>query len=81
MRNEFIETEEIEKYLLRRLNADEQKQFELNMLLDPSLAEKTEAQAGVHKIVRRFWRMQTRKSLEHIFQQLLQETSFEQQLQ
>ncbi len=81
MRKEFIETEEIEKYLLRRLNADEQKQFELSMLLDPSLAEKTEAQAGVYKIVRRFWRKQTRKSLEHIFQQLLQETAFAKQLQ
>ncbi len=81
MRKEFIETEEIEKYLLRRLNADEQKQFELSMLLDPSLAEKTEAQAGVYKIVRRFWRRQTRKQLDLIYQQLLKDASFEQQLQ
>ena len=80
MRKELIETEEIENYLLRRLNTDEQKLFEVNMLLDPSLAEKTEAQAGVYKLVRRFWRKQTRKRIEPIYQQLLQETAFAKQL-
>jgi hypothetical protein len=80
MRKELIETKEIENYLLRRLNADEQKLFEVNMLLDPSLAEKTEAQASVYKLVRRFWRKQTRKRLELIYQQLLQETAFAKQL-
>ena len=80
MRKELIETEEIENYLLRRLNADEQKLFEVSMLLDPSLAEKTEAQAGVYKLVRRFWRKETRKQLELIYQQLLQETAFAKQL-
>jgi hypothetical protein len=81
MKKEFIETDEIEKYLLRHLDADERKLFEVNMLLDPSLAEKTEAQAGVYKLVRRFWRRQTRKQLALIYQQLLQEASFVQQLQ
>jgi hypothetical protein len=80
MRKELIETEEIENYLLHRLNADEQKLFEVNMLLDPSLAGQTEAQAGVYKLVRRFWRKQTRKRLELIYQQLLQETAFAKQL-
>ena len=80
MRKEFIETEEIENYLLHRLNGDVKKQFEVNLLLDPSLAEKTEAQAGVYKLVRRFWRKQTRKRLELIYQQLLQETAFAKQL-
>jgi hypothetical protein len=80
MRKEFIETEEIENYLLHRLNGDVKKQFEVNLLLDPSLAEKTEAQAGVYKLVRRFWRKETRKQLELIYQQLLQEPSFAKQL-
>jgi hypothetical protein len=80
MRKELIETEEIENYLLCRLKADEQKRFEVNMLLDPSLAEKTEAQAGVYKLVRRFWRKQTRNRLELIYQQLLQEPAFAKQL-
>jgi hypothetical protein len=80
MRKEFIETEEIENYLLHRLNGDVKKQFEVNLLLDPSLAEKTEAQAGVYKLVRRFWRRETRKQLELIYQQLLQEPSFAKQL-
>lgn len=80
MRKELIETEAIEKYLLHRLNEDERKQFEINKLLDPALADKTEAQAGVYRLVRLFWRKQTRKSLELIYQQLLQESSFVQQL-
>jgi hypothetical protein len=80
MRKEFIETEEIENYLLRRLNADEQKLFEVNRLLDPSLADNTEAQSGVYKLVRRFWRRETRKQLELIYKQLLQEPSFAKQL-
>lgn len=78
---EFVETQEIENYLLHRLNPDEKKQFEVNMLLDPSLADKTEAQAQVYKLVLRFWRNQKRKQLELIYQQLLQDTSFVQQLQ
>jgi hypothetical protein len=81
MRKELIETETIENYLLHRLNEDERKQFEINRLLDPTMADKTEAQEGVYKLVRLFWRKQTRKSLELIYQQLLQESSFVQQLQ
>ena len=81
MRKELIETETIENYLLHRFNEDERKQFEINRLLDPELSDKTEAQSGVYKLVRLFWRKQTRKSLELIYQQLLQESSFVQQLQ
>jgi hypothetical protein len=80
MRKELIETEAIEKYLLHRLNEEERKQFEINRLLDPALTDKTEAQAGVYKLIRLFWRKQTRKRLELIYQQLLQESSFVQQL-
>lgn len=81
MRKELIETEAIENYLLHRLNEDERKQFEINRLLDPGLADKTEAQAGVYKLVRLFWRKQTRKRLELIYQQLLRDSSFVQKLQ
>lgn len=80
MRKELTETQEIENYLLNRLDEEEQKQFEVKLLIDPSVAEKTEAQAGVYKLVRRFWRSQTRKQLEIIYQQLLNEPSFAKQL-
>jgi hypothetical protein len=80
MRKALIETEAIENFLLHRLNADERKQFEINKLLDPALADKTEAQSRVYKLVRLFWRKQTRKRLELVYQQLLQESSFVQQL-
>lgn len=80
MRKELIETEAIENYLLHRLNEDERKKFEVNRLLDPALADKTEAQAGVYKFVRLFWREQTRKRLELIYQQLLQDSAFARQL-
>ncbi|HEU4470698.1 MAG TPA: hypothetical protein VFR58_06435 [Flavisolibacter sp.] len=81
MRKEFIETEKIEDFLMHRMDAGERRLFEVNMLLDPSLAEKTEAQAGVYKLVRRFWRKQTRKQLSLIYRQLLKETPFAQQIQ
>lgn len=80
MRKQYIETQKIEAYLQRRVDADQQKQFEVQLLVDPSLARETEAQASVHKLVRRFWRRETRKRLENIYQQLLQEPAFAGQL-
>lgn len=80
MNRELIETAAIENYLLHRLTEDERQQFKVKLLVDPSLAEKTEAQAGVYKLVRRFWRKHTRKKLEHLYQQLLKDTSFAGQL-
>lgn len=80
MNREHIETIAIENYLLHRLDEDERQQFQVNMLLDPLLAEKTEAQAGVYKLVRWFWRKYTRRKLEDLYQQLLKDTSFAGQL-
>ena len=80
MSSDLIETAAIENYLLHRLKEDERQAFKVKLLLDPSLAEKTEAQAGVYKLVRRFWRRHTRRKLEHIYQQLLTDTSFARQL-
>lgn len=80
MNKELIETAAIENYLLHRQNENERQQFELKLLIDSSLAENTEAQAGVYKLVQRFWRRHTRRKLEHLYQQLLQDTSFAAQL-
>jgi hypothetical protein len=80
MNREHIETAAIEKYLRHGLNEDERQQFQVNMLLDPLLAEKTEAQAGVYKLVLWFWRRQTRRKLEELYQHLLKDTSFAGQL-
>jgi len=80
MNRELIETAAIENYLLHRLKEDERQQFEVRLLLNPSLAEKTEAQAGVYKLVRRFWKKHTRRKLEHIYQQLMKDASFAGQL-
>ena len=80
MNRELIETAAIENYLLHQLKEDERQQFQVKLLLDPSLAEKTEAQAGVYKLIRRFWRRHTRRKLEELYQQLLKDTSFAGQL-
>lgn len=80
MNRELIETAAIENYLLHRLKEDERQQFQVRLLLEPSLAEKTEAQAMVYKLVRRFWRKHTRSKLEQLYQQLLQDPSFARQL-
>ena len=80
MGKDLIETVNIENYLLNRLSPEEEQSFETEMLLDPSLADKTETQGGVYRLVRQFWRKQTRKKLSRIYFQLLQEAAFVQQL-
>jgi hypothetical protein len=80
MSKDHIEMEAIENYLMNRLNENERKQFEISTIIDASLAEKTEAQKGVYQLIRRFWRSHTRKSLELIYQQLLKDHSFVQQI-
>ncbi|HEX2609150.1 MAG TPA: hypothetical protein VHK91_17335 [Flavisolibacter sp.] len=79
MRKEHNETEAIENYLFQRLSEEERMQFEAAMIVDTSLADKTEAQAGVYRLVRRFWRRQTRKKLERIYRQLMMDASFSRQ--
>ena len=80
MNSEHFETAAIENYLLHRLNQEERQQFQVKVLLDPSMAEKTEAQALVYKLVRKFWRKHTRRKLEEIYQHLLKDKSFAAQL-
>ena len=80
MNREHFETAAIENYLLQRLNEEERQHFQVKMLLDSSLAEKTEAQALVYKLVRKFWRKHTRRKLEEIYQHLLKDKSFAAQL-
>ncbi len=80
MRNNLTETEQIEKYLFDHLSDAEKLQFETRRLADADLYEKTEMQKQVHKIIRIFSRRQQRNKLESIYQQLLQEPSFTQQL-
>lgn len=80
MRNDLIEVEEIEKYLSHQVSSEIKSQFETRMLIDDSLFEKVEAQKNVHKLIRIFSRRQQRKKLELIYQQLLGEPSFAQQL-
>jgi len=80
MRNDLIEVEEIEKYLSNQMSGEKKSQFETRMLLDGSLFEKVEAQKCVHKLIRTFSRRQQRNKLELLYQQLLREPSFVQQL-
>jgi len=80
MRKELFETEQIEKYLLHQLSKEEKQQFETNMLRNPLLADKVDAQLRVYQLIRIFSRRQERNRLEMIYRRLLQETSFAQQL-
>lgn len=80
MRNDLIEVEQIEKYLSHQMSGENKAQFETRMLLDGSLFEKVEAQRHVHKLIRIFSRRQQRNKLELMYQQLLREPSFAQQL-
>lgn len=80
MRNNLIEVEQIEQYLSHQMSEEKKSQFETNMLLDGTLFEKVETQKQVHKLIRIFSRRQQRNKLKLIYQQLLHEPSFAQQL-
>ena len=80
MRNDLIEVEQIEQYLSNEMSGEKKSEFETAMLVDDSLFEKVEAQRHVHKLIRIFSRRQQRNKLELIYQQLLREPSFVQQL-
>lgn len=80
MRNDLIEVEEIEKYLSHQMSDEKKSQFETRMLLDDSLFEKVKTQKDVHKLILIFSRRQQRNKLQLVYQQLLREPSFVQQL-
>ena len=76
MRNELIEIERIDNYLLKKSGPAEMKLFEMDLLLDSSLFEKTEKQKLVHRFVRIFHRRLRRKKLENLHHYLMRQPDF-----
>lgn len=80
MRNELQETALIDRYLLGRLDEEETRAFEADMIVSHSLAEKVDAQRIAHRLILRFARACERSHLENIYRQLLNDSGFARQL-
>lgn len=80
MRSELNEIQLIDKYLFRQLGAADKKAFEASLMANGSLAERVEAQRITHRLVRLFARKRERRRIEDIYQQLLNEPSFANQV-
>lgn len=80
MRSELNEVYLIDQYLLGRLSKEEEQVFETNLLLDEAIAAKLEAQRTAHRLIRRYARKEERRQLEAIYQLLLKEPDFVNQI-
>lgn len=76
MRERLSSEEVIEAYLLQRLDPEAKAQFEVQLLLDPSLAETVEAQSFVYRLLRRLWRREKRRQLSALHDRLLADAGF-----
>jgi hypothetical protein len=80
MRTELDEARQIDRYLFRRLNQDDTREFEARLLLNETLAAKVDAQRTAHRLIRLYARMQERNRLQEIYRNLLTEKNFADQL-
>jgi len=80
MRSELNEAYQIDCYLLRQLNDEDVRAFEVRLLLDDALAEKVEAQRTAHRLIRRYAWREERGRLEAIYRLLLNEAEFANQI-
>lgn len=80
MRSELNEVYQIDQYLLGRLSPEDKQVFEARLLLDEAIAAKLEAQRRAHRLIRRYARLEERRQLEAIYQQLLNEPGFAHQI-
>jgi len=81
MRNTLLEVQEIDRYILRQMPAEESAVFQARMLITPTLKTKVRHQRIVHKIVKWFGREQQRKQLEALYTSLLRDEKFKQEIE
>jgi len=80
MRSELNEIAQIDQYLFHQFSEEEGKCFEAQLLMNDALAEKVEAQRMAHRLIRLYSRKKERGRIEGIYQQLLEEPAFADQL-
>ena len=80
MRSDLNEIARIDQYLFRQCSEEEGKRFEAQLLMNDALAEKVEAQRLAHRLIRLYSRKKERDRIEGIYQQLLEEPAFADQL-
>ncbi|HEV2478567.1 MAG TPA: hypothetical protein VGS79_02840 [Puia sp.] len=80
MRSELNELALIDSYLFRQLDQQQNQMVETSVLLSEAFARKVEAQRTAHRLIRLYGRNEQRRRLENIYQQLLSEPAFANQL-
>ena len=80
MRSELNELALIDNYLLHQLDAEETKDVETNMCVNAIFAEKVDTQRIAHRLIRLFSRKEERSRMEKIYQLLLTEKAFSDQI-
>ncbi|MBS1689689.1 MAG: hypothetical protein JSS96_13255 [Bacteroidetes bacterium] len=81
MRSTLLEVQEIDRYLLGEMSAEEKAVFQARMLIAPVLNTKVRHQRIVHKIVKWFGREEQRKKLETLYTSLLRDDKFKQEIE
>jgi hypothetical protein len=80
MRSELNELALIDSYLFHQLDQQQTQSVETSILLNEDFAEKVEAQRTAHRLIRLYGRKANRSRLEDIYQLLLNEPAFANQL-
>ena len=70
----------IDNYLFRQLDRQQTQMVETSLVADESFAENVEAQRTAHRLIRLYGRNTSRQRLEDIYQLLLNEPAFADQV-
>ncbi len=71
MKTSLFETEQIEKYLLKKMPQEESLVFEARLLLDPNLKNNISAQLSAYSIIDKFGRKSLRAEIVGVQNQFL----------
>lgn len=80
MRSELTELALIDNYLFHQLDQQQTQLVETKVLINEAFAEKVEAQRTAHRLIRLYGRNAQRNRLEDIYQLLLNEPDFANQV-
>lgn len=80
MRKSLADIQEIDRYLLQETDAADRFLFQVRMVLDASLRRRVAEQRRIHQLLKTLGREARRRELMALHEQLLQDTTFQQEL-
>lgn len=76
MRRILQETEQIERFLTRRLSTEDQAAFQVRLLTEPDLKEQVEQQQEAYRLIRTYGRRRLRRELADLHRKMMARPSF-----